>query len=146
MDKKIFVSSRGIFHPVDAAGSGVVAALGALLWMQGGWLFGPFLVLAGGATMVISGAQLLCTRYVLYEGCLEVRSGFSKIDVLYEDMEWFGREKSQAADGYVPMALTRDAVYIYFHSGEKLYRLELSPRSREEFEEELVRLAPHLKG
>lgn len=144
MDKRIFPARWGKFYPIATAASGLVALLSVWIWLRQSWVLGALLLFAGGGTFLVALAQLLCTRYTMTEGGLEARSGLSKIDVLYDDMEWASSEKSQAADGYVPMALEKNALYIYFRQGGKLYRLELSPADREGFLEELARRAPQL--
>ncbi len=142
--KTVFSARRGIFYPAATGVCGAALVFSLWAWLAQNWILGGFVACALGVIFLVSAGQMFCTRYTLGEESLEVRSGLSVIRVLFDEMDQVGENKISTVDGYVPMALDKNPLYIYFSQRGKYYRLEISPLDREEFRKELVRRAPHL--
>lgn len=144
---KTFTPKIDVSYRLITAFSGTAALAGLILWVVwGGWLIGSMLTLGGGIAFATALAQVCRTCYTLDEGSLDVRSGISKITVFYSDMVEVTTHKDAAVHGYVPMALSKDVLYIIYRQDDKNYRLELSPADRQGFLDALAQKAPHLCG
>lgn len=87
------------------------------------------LLLAAGA----GGMQLYKTEYTVGDSLLTARSGLSKVTVDYKDITLVTYSKEEPAYGYLPLATSAHKLYVMYTQEGKTYRMELSPRDREEF-------------
>lgn len=143
MELKTFPAKIGKIHLVSAALEGTGALLGLGMWIAQGNLVGALLFFLAGGLCVVTAAKVFYTCYTFQINRLEARNGFTTFRIPYGEIETVGT-RSGVVEGFVPMAMDKEFICIYFHQRENRYRLEISPADQKGFLEELLCRAPQI--
>lgn len=136
----VFLAKHDWRFMAQIAAVAVTIALLIVAYFVWNLVVGLIIVLPLAVVLVITLLQLWRTDYTLEESMVTARCGLQTIRVSYGDIECVELTKASSVNGYIPFALSRDAIYIiYGDDGGKRYRLEVSPADKLRFSDELAR-------